>query len=399
MLYLDHAATTPLHPDVLAAMLPHLGGTGGDGAGGGLTGNASSVHRLGRQARGAVEEARRRVADVLGVEAAAVVFTSGGTEADNLALRGTVGRGRALVTGAAEHEAVLRTAAALEGDGRRVVRLDPEPSTGAVTADALAAALDATPEVALVSLMAVNNETGATTDLAAIAAVCRARGVPLHTDAVQAAGLLPLRPICEAADLVTLSGHKMNGPVGVGVLVAPGHVRLAATQTGGMQERGRRAGTENVAAIAGFAAALDRAAAGQAARAERLTVLRDRLAARLISDFGDAVHLTTPLATAAPHIVHVAFPPGPTGPIDGEMLILGLDLDGICASAGSACTSGALSPSHVLTALGLDRATASAAVRFSLGESTTDADVDAAAAALVRVARRLGVLVATPTET
>ncbi len=384
MPYLDHAATTPLHPRVLDAMLPFLRSP--------HAGNASSVHRPGRAARGAVEDARRRVAAVLGVEAAAVIFTSGGTEANNLALRGTVARGAALATGQAEHEAILKTAAALEADGRRVVRLAPDPVRGAVSAQALDAALRATPGVALVSLMAVNNETGATTDLAAVSSVCRAHGVPLHTDAVQAAGLLPLDEIAAWADLVTLSGHKMAGPPGVGVLVAPGHVGLTAVQTGGMQERGRRAGTENVAAIVGFATATERAAAGQAERAGRLTVLRDRLAARIVADFGAAVHLTTPLATAAPHIVHVAFPPADR-PIDGEMLILALDLEGVCASAGSACTSGALSPSHVLTALGLDRATASAAVRFSLGEATTADDVDAAAEALVRVAARLGVAV------
>lgn len=388
MLYLDHAATTPLHPDVFAEMLPVLKAE--------VAGNASSVHRLGRQARGRVEDARRRVATVLGVEPASVVFTSGGTEADNLALRGLVGRGQALVTGQAEHEAVLNTALDLERDDRSVVRLAPDTVTGAVAPDVLDTALAATPDVALVSLMAVNNETGALTDLEAVAAVCRRHGVPLHTDAVQAAGMLPLAAICAAADLVTLSGHKMGGPVGVGVLVAPGRVGLRAVQTGGKQERGRRAGTENVAAIVGFASALERAVATQAERSAHLSRLRDRLAARLAATFGDAIQVTTPLSNAAPHIVHVAFRPVAGEAVDGEMLILGLDLEGVCASAGSACTSGALSPSHVLTALGLDRGTASAAVRFSFGHTTTDADVETAADALERVAARAGVPVARP---
>ena len=382
MIYLDHAATTPLDARVLAAMLPWLEGG---------YGNASSVHRAGREARGAVETARARVARHLGAEPAEIVFTSGGTEADNLALRGAVPRGRALVTSAAEHEAVLSTAHALESDGRHVVRLAPGPR-GAVTASAVADALDATPGVALVSLMHVNNETGAVTDLAAVARECRARGVLLHTDAVQSAGLLPLDAHALGVDFLALSAHKFNGPKGVGALFVRAGAPLDPTVTGGSQERGRRGGTENVAGIVGLAAALDLAAEDRAARLDRLAALRARLHDRLRAALGERFVTVTPPGENAPHVLNVAFPPGPHGPVDGEMLILGLDLEGVCASSGSACTSGALSPSHVLLSMGLERATAAAAVRFSLGRTTTEADVDHGADALARVARRMGLV-------
>jgi cysteine desulfurase len=379
LIYLDHAATTPLAPEVFAAMRPWLTEH---------YGNPSSVHRLGRAARGAVEDARRRVARHLGAEPGEVLFTSGGTESINLALRGRVGHDQALVTGTAEHEATLKTAAALEADGRRVEYLPPDRD-GAVSADAVAAALAATPGVALVSLLHANNETGALTDLPAVADACRAHGVPFHTDAVQTAGLLDLDVHALGVDLLSASAHKLYGPRGAGLLYVRGGVALDAQITGGHQERGRRAGTENVAAIVGLAAALDLAAQERLALQTRLSALRARLLARLRAGLGDRFVVNTPLASSAPHVLSVAFPPAPE-PLDGEMLILGLDLEGVCASAGSACTSGALEPSHVLVALGLPRETAAAAVRFSLGRTSTEADVDAAAEALARVVLRMG---------
>ena len=378
MPYLDHAATTPLHPDVLEAMLPWLQGG---------FGNASSLHRDGRRARGAVEDARRRIARHLNAEPAQIVFTSGGTEADNLALRGTVGRGQALVTSEAEHEAVLKTADALEADGRTVVRLRPDDA-GAVSPALLARTLAAMPRVALVSLMHANNETGVLADLPALVAAAHDAGALFHTDAVQSAGLLPLDVQALGVDLLSASAHKFYGPKGVGLLyVAPG-VDLDPLVTGGAQERGRRGGTENVAGIVGMAHALDLAAKRRDETNARLLAMRQRLLNRLTEALGDRFVLNTPQDRSIPSVLNLAFPPNPS-PLDAEMLILGLDLEGVSASAGSACTSGALTPSHVLLALGLPRETAAAAVRFSLGSSTTEADVDAAADALVRVLARV----------
>ena len=369
-------------------------------------GNPSSLHAAGRRARVAVERARGQVADVLGCEPGEVVFTSGGTEADNLALRGVLtgaarretGRG-GLVTSATEHEAVLRTADSLESEGHPVAVLPPD-GAGRLTAQAVADAL--TDETGLVSAMLVNNETGAVNPVAEIAEAAhrgatRRGGAAVHTDAVQAAGLYALDVDALGVDLLSLSGHKVGGPKGVGALYVRTGTPFGAAQTGGAQERGRRGGTENVAAVVGFAEALALAEAERAEHAARLVVLRDRLREHVTSAFGADVRVNTP-AGAAPHVLSVSFPPRPAGlrsaglrsaPLDGEMLLTALDLEGVAASAGSACTSGALEPSHVLLAQGLDRATAAATVRFSLGRGTTAADVDAAAEALVRVVGRM----------
>ena len=372
--YLDHAATTPLDPEVLETMTPYL-----------LEeyGNASSVHQLGRQARVALEQAREQVAACLNAESSEVVFTSGGTEADNLALKGVLraaseGDTRAgLVTSAAEHEAVLRPAERLAEEGHPVQILTPD-AHGAVSPEQVRAALD--DQTALVSLMHTNNETGVQTEIPAIADICESHDVLLHCDAVQAAGLQPLDVDALGVDLLSLSGHKFYGPKGTGVLYVRNGVDLGSLLQGGSQERDRRGGTENVPGAVGLADALERAAARAEARAERLAHPQ----ARLVDGLDDAVpgpyRLNTPVGEApvAPHVVNVAFPPdGPSAdPLDGEMLILNLDMQGVLVSAGSACTSGALEPSHVLSALGLDRPTASAAVRFSLGAGTTEADID-----------------------
>ncbi len=369
--YLDHAATTPLDPEVFEVMKPYL-----------LEeyGNASSVHQMGRRARVAMEEARERVAECLGAESSEIVFTSGGTEADNLALKGalaaasTNGRTAGLVTSAAEHKAVLEPAQRMAKEGRPVTLLSPE-AHGAVTPEQVNAAID--DDTALVSLMHTNNEIGVQTDIPAVAAICDDHDVLLHCDAVQAAGLQPLDVDDLGVDLLSLSGHKFYGPKGIGVLYVRNGVDLGPLVEGGSQERDRRGGTENVAGAIGLAEALERAAAESGERAERLS----RLQRRLVEGLDDAVPgpyvLNTPIddATVAPHVVNVAFPPEEE-PLDGEMLILNLDMQGVLVSAGSACTSGALEPSHVLSALGLDRPTASAAVRFSMGATTTEEDID-----------------------
>ena len=369
--YLDHAATTPLDPAVFDAMEPYLRDH---------FGNASSVHQLGRQARVALEEARERVAGCLGAEPSEIVFTSGGTESDNMAVKGTLqarkGEGRTgLVTSAAEHEAVLRPAERLAEQNDDVTILDPA-RRGAVTVDQVASAVDS--NTALVSLMHANNETGVMTDVPAIAEVCRQHDVWFHCDAVQTAGLLDLDVKALGVDLLSVSGHKFYGPKGVGVLYVRGGVELGPLVEGGSQERERRGGTENIAAIVGLAEALERATAESEARTEHLSALQRRLVDGLDDAANGPYVLNTPIddAPTAPHVVNVAFPPSDAGQIDGEMLILNLDMQGVLVSAGSACTSGAMEPSHVLTALGLDRPTAATGVRFSLGKDTTDADID-----------------------
>jgi len=382
--YLDHAATTPLDEAVLEVMLPYLREH---------YGNASSVHALGRRARFAVEDARERVAVVLGAEPGEIVFTSGGTEADNAALRGVLSSpdrcGPGLITSAVEHEAVLQPAHAFDAEGHPVTVLSPQPS-GAVTPEQVGAAI--TGDTGLVSLMFVNNELGTLNPVRAIAAVCRERGVPFHTDAVQAAGLYPLDVNDLGVDLLSLSGHKVYGPKGAGVLYVRSGTPFEPLMRGGSQERKRRGGTENVAAVVGLAEALERAQQSAEAEHTRLRALRDRLAAAIREAFGDAVRFNTPHGSddveTAPHILNVSFPPVDGRTVDGEMLLLGLDLAGVHASSGSACTSGAVEPSHVLRALGMQRETANATVRLSLGRSTTEADVDFAAEHLSAVVGR-----------
>lgn len=372
-IYLDHAATTPLRPAALDAMRPYLTSAWG---------NPSSVHRWGRAARSAVEEARLSVAAVLGCEPAEIVFTSGGTESDNLALRGALRPGGHLVSGAAEHEAVLNTAHAVQRSGAAVTLLAPSQCTP----EHLAGVLERDP-ADLVSLMYVNNETGAVADVAGLAEAAHAAGARFHTDAVQAPGLFELDVEALGVDLLSLSAHKFGGPKGAGVLYVRGGVDLAALVTGGKQERDRRGGTENVPAIVGMAQALVLADAERDETAARLTRLHQRLRARLADALGDRIVVATPEGSS-PHVLNVAFPPRPT-PVDGEMLILGMDLEGVAVSSGSACTSGTLRPSHVLTAMGFDEPTARAAVRFSLGATTTQEQVDYAADALIRVADRV----------
>lgn len=389
-IYLDHAATTPLDTAVFEAMRPYLIEH---------FGNASSVHALGRKARFAIEESRERVAARLGAEPGEIVFTSGGTEADNLALHGVMrGTSGHLITSAAEHEAVLRPAEAWHDAGHPVTILRPQPH-GAVRVDQVEAAM--TGETVLVSLMHANNELGTLTPIRQVADVCRARGVLVHCDAVQTAGMLPLSVEALGVDLLTISGHKIYGPKGIGALYVRGGVDLDPLLLGGSQERSRRGGTENVAAIVGLATALDRAVETADVRRERLATLRDRLHRHLREALGDTFVLNTPLSlegvATAPHILNISFPPIDGQPLDGEMLLLNLDMEGILVSAGSACTSGALEPSHVLTAIGREPAAASATLRFSLGKDTTEEEIDTTVERLARVLRRMRSRTGAPT--
>jgi cysteine desulfurase len=353
--YLDHNATTPVRPEVEAAVRPLLFGA---------LGNPSSIHASGRRARAELEAARRRVAARLDRHPSEIVFTSGGTEADNLALFGVMAGAAAprLLVSAVEHPAVLEAASALARRGVEVERL-PVDGEGRLDLGALEDAL-ARP-AGLVSVMAVNNETGVVSPLAEIGVLCRRAGVPLHVDAVQAAGRLAL-PV--EAELLSLSGHKMGGLPGAGVLALRKDLALAPIVYGGAQERGRRAGTESVAAAVALAVALALADDAREAEQTRLTALGARLEAALAELDGVRI-----LGAGAPRVAGVCL--ARFEGVEGDSLLQALDLDGVEASSGSACASGSLEPSHVLLAMGLAPEAALGTVRFSMGWSTTEAEL------------------------
>jgi len=375
--YLDHHATTPVDPRVLDAMLPYFTEA---------FGNASSrQHRYGWQAEEAVERARQQVATLVGAKAREIVFTSGATEANNLAIRGAVAarraRGAHVVTVATEHHAVLDTCRALEAEGCAVTVL-PVERDGRVDPDRFAAAL--TDRTVLASVMAANNEIGVLQPLDVLSRACRARGVWLHTDAVQAAGHVPFDVEASGVDLASFTAHKLYGPKGVGALFVrrSPKVEIAAELTGGGQERGLRPGTLNVPGIVGFGAAAALGKATLAAEAPRVTALRDRLLAAL-RDGLDAVSVNGSMTARLPHNLHVSF-----AGIDSDALMAAL-ADALAVSAGSACASGSREPSHVVKALELGAAESWGALRFGLGRSTTAADVDVAAAAVIAAVRQL----------
>lgn len=383
--YLDNAATTPVRPEVLEAMLPYLGA--------GAFGNPSSAHRFGRTARAGLEEARRQVAAAVGAEPSQVIFTSGGTEADNLAVIGgalaarAAGRRMRAAVSATEHKAVLAAAHALGRLGGEEEVL-PVDDTGVLLLDALDAALAAGP--AVVSVMWVNNEVGTVQPVAEIGRRCRAAGALFHTDAVQAFGQVPVALEGTSATMLTISGHKIGAPKGVGALVVRSRAAVEAIIHGGSQQFGLRPGTENVAGAVALGRAAELAAAEQEAKAARLGALRDRLAERLRDAIPDLVWVGEG-GPRAPHVLNVAIPGA-----DAEAMLMHLDLQGVAASSGSACMTGATEPSHVLTAMGLPRPLALGAIRFSLGRETTEAEVDRAAevfpAVVAKVRALAGVL-------
>lgn len=376
-IYLDHAATTPLDPRVLDAMLPYLRDE---------YGNASSPHGPGRRARHAVEDARERIAQRLGAQSSEIVFTSGGTEANNLALWGLARRkGARLVAAKTEHESVLEPLRAMAAGGFAADLVDPT-GTGLIPADELNKLADGPTAV---SVMHTNNETGALSPIATLAESRRNNGFLLHSDCVQALGWSDLKVDALGVDLMTLSGHKIYGPKGIGVLFAHGDtIDLEPFIRGGSQERRRRGGTENVAAIVGMAAAMDLVAKERSDRMEHYRSLQRRLLKNLKAVCPDDFVVNTP-EDSAPHILNVSFPPRDGSPLDGEMLLLNLDVAGIHASSGSACTSGAVEPSHVLLAMGVPEDTADATVRFSLGVSNTAEEMDYVAEELGRILRRM----------
>jgi cysteine desulfurase len=365
--YLDHAATTPVRPEVLEAMLPYLTQE--------AFGNPSSAHRFGRAARAGLEQARREVAQATGAEPNQVIFTSGGTEADNLGIVGAAlaarDRGGAMcaVVSATEHKAILAAAHAVCHLGGREVILPVDPE-GRVDLDALDAALAGRP--AVVSIMWVNNEVGTVQPVHDIAARCEAAGVAFHTDAVQAFGKVPVSLRALPCTLLTISGHKIGAPKGIGALLVRDRKAVEAIIHGGGQQYGIRPGTENVAGAVALGRAAVLAAREQAEEAERLGRLRDGLAERLQAAVPD-VRINGAGAERAPHVLNVAI-----AGADSEALLMHLDLAGVAASSGSACSTGSIEPSHVLVAMGVPRDLALGAIRLSLGRESTAADVDRA---------------------
>ncbi len=367
-IYADNAATTKMSRTAIDAMLPYLET---------VYGNPSSLHTVGQEAKEALEDARTRIAALLGAAPREIYFTSGGSEADNQAIRSAAILGKRkgkthIISTAFEHHAVLHTLKKLEKEGFTVTYLDVHEN-GLVTAEQVEAAI--TPETCLVTIMYANNEIGTIQPIRAIGAVCRKAGVLFHTDAVQAVGHIPVNVAEDEIDMLSLSAHKFHGPKGIGVLYAKRGIILSSLIEGGAQERNKRAGTENIPAIMGMAAAMEEAVRNLPETMPRVTALRDRL----IAGLNEIPHgaLNGDAKKRLPGNVNFCFEG-----IEGESLLLLLDDRGVCASSGSACTSGSLDPSHVLLAIGRPHEVAHGSLRLTLDASATEAEVDAIIAAV-----------------
>jgi cysteine desulfurase len=374
--YFDHNATTPVDASAADTMMRVLREE---------YGNASSVHRLGQQAKSIMDEARTSVSTLIGAEPSELVFTSGGTEADNFALRGAAealeptGR-KHLIATAIEHEAVLVTLKALARRGWRTTLL-PVGETGIVSVDALKEAL--TDDTAIVSVMHANNELGTIQPVAELAAIARTRGALFHTDAVQSVAKIPVNARALGVDLLSLSAHKFNGPKGAGALWIKRGTRIAPILTGGKHERTRRAGTENVPAIAGMGVAAAQGRSKLAGESARVGVLRDRLEREVLARIPGTL-VNGAREPRVPNTTNISFER-----IEAESLLIALDLEGIAVSTGAACSSGTLEPSHVLRAMGLPTHRAQNSIRFSLGAGNTDADIDYLLETLPRTVEKL----------
>lgn len=380
-IYLDAAATTPLDPDVWAAMMPYLTGH---------FGNPSSIYQLGQETKAAIERARGQVARAIGARPADIVFTSGATESDNTALAGVLWASRFgepdraaphLITSAIEHHAVLHIADFLERQGFAITRV-PVNSEGLINPVDIEQAIR--PETALISIMFANNEVGSIQPVEAIGHIARARGIPFHTDAVQAAGALEIDVDALGVDLLSLSAHKFGGPKGVGALFVRKGIAIEWMQLGGGQESGRRGGTENVAGIVGFGAAAELATRRRSQRAPVIAARRDELWSAL-REAVPGIVLNGPALDGSrlPNNLNVAVPG-----VQGETMLLALDMMGIAASAGSACTTGNSEPSHVLLAMGLSEEEARTSLRFTVGERLTDDEIGDVASALAEIVER-----------
>ena len=379
--YLDHNATTPVHPAVADAVAEALRSQ---------FGNASSVHAFGQAAKAALDDARGSVAALVGGQPSEIVFTSGGTEADNLAIRGVAEAGpadrRHLIASAIEHEAVLHTLKALSARGWRTTLL-PVDSRGVVDPAELERAL--TPETALVSIMHANNEIGTLQPIAELAGVARANGVRVHVDAVQSAGKVPLDVRALGIDFASISAHKFNGPKGAGALWVRRGSRVVATMTGGRQERNRRAGTENVPAIVGLGVAARIATEELESTDAGYRKLRDRLESGIMEQVHGTVVNGAP-APRVPNTTSMSF-----DGVEAEALLIALDLEGVAVSTGSACSSGTLEPSHVLRAMGFPARRVQSSIRFSVGLGNTAAEIDHVLAVLPGLVGRLRALAGT----
>ncbi|MBF0340571.1 MAG: cysteine desulfurase [Magnetococcales bacterium] len=361
MIYLDHNATSPPRPGVAEAVLATMNR---------IEGNPSSVHGAGRAARQTLDEARRAVASLVGTHESRVIFTSGGTESNHLAILGVAEMAEfqgALVTSAVEHPSVLLPCAKAEQRGMKILRL-PVDGQGVIRLEDLRVALD--PSVRLVSIMAANNETGVLQPIREIGALCRQAGIPFHCDATQWAGKLPLAADAIPADLLTLSAHKLGGPKGCGALIVAAALQLAPQLNGGGQERGRRSGTENLPGIAGFGAVASLVVADIEAESARITSLREKLEEGLLKTIPDAFILGA-AAPRLPNTTALALPG-----VDGETLVMTLDLAGFAIGSGAACSSGKNTPSHVPLAMGLDQELIRSVTRISLGWDSTEHAVD-----------------------
>jgi len=381
-IYFDHNATTPVDPTVVEAIARALSGT---------FGNASSVHHFGQQAKAVLDDARSAVASLISAEPSEIVFTSGGTESDNFALRGVAealeptGR-RHLIASSIEHEAVLVTLRALARRGWRTTLLSVDQS-GIVKPEALAEAL--TDETALVSVMHANNEIGTIQPIAELARLAHGRGALFHTDAVQSIGKIPVDVRALGLDLLSLSAHKFNGPKGVGALWIKRGARVTSVMTGGKHERNRRAGTENVPGIAGLGVAAQLAAKKLSSESVRFAALRNRLEAEILQKVpGTAVNGVR--EPRVPNTTNISF-----DAIEAESLLIALDLEGVAVSTGSACSSGTLEPSHVLRAMGLPSPRTQNSIRMSLGAGNTDAEVDFVVSKLPAIVEKLRSLTGT----
>ncbi|MBT9140203.1 MAG: Cysteine desulfurase IscS [Dehalococcoidia bacterium] len=373
-IYLDHGATTQVNPDVLDAMVPYFAE---------FYGNPSSIHSFGRETKKALEVAREKVAAGIGAEPREIVFTSGGTESDNIAIRGVARalqkKGNHLITSAVEHHAVLDVCLALQKEGYELTLL-PVDEYGMVSAKDVEAAI--TDKTILISIMMANNEVGTVMPIAEIGKLARERGIIFHTDAVQAIGLLPLNVNDLYCDLLSLSAHKFYGPKGAGILYVRKGTKLAVFNFGGAQERKMRPGTENVPGIIGMGKAVEVVVADREKRAARISSLRDKLIQGLLKI--EDTKLNGHPEQRLPGNVNVS-----VKYVEGESMILSLDLKGIAASSGSACTSGSLDPSHVLLAMGLDHQLAHGSLRMTLGADNTEEEIDYVLEVMPEIVARL----------
>ncbi|UCC78464.1 MAG: cysteine desulfurase NifS [Candidatus Zixiibacteriota bacterium] len=373
--YLDHNATTPVHPEVLEAMLPYFSQA---------FGNASSLHESGREAKAVLENARQSIAEIMGCRAPEIIFTSGGTESDNFAIKGAAfanrKRGKHIITSSIEHHAVEISCRFLEREGFEVTYL-PVDSYGFVNPDDLRKAIR--PDTTLVTIMYANNETGVIQDIKALASVAKEAGICFHTDAVQATGKIPYKIDDIGCDMLSVSAHKLYGPKGVGLLYVKSGTDIIPWNEGGGHEKGMRAGTENVAGIVGLAEAIKVAHKDITARTEKLKKISGKFYESVKERIPD-IQFNGHYEKRVPNTINISF-----RAIEGEAIVLSLDMKGIMVSTGSACTSGATDPSHVLKAMGVSRELAQGSIRFSFGRSNSIEDVDYVVDILAKEVNRL----------